>query len=345
MTFCSSSLLSFLGEVRVQSRVLERDRGLRCEHGQELHARGRERRGHVAVLEVEHTQEAPLMDHRQRQQRQHPVRDEVWVAGEARLRGHVAHHHGLARARHVLDDGRRDLAALGERLGQACLDAGVGDRQPRDERERFPATEHQGAALRACVLEHQLHQPAHHALRVELAREGLGRAHRGLHVERCAAGAERGRGRRGRAIGGLYGDRRREQGGVLRFQMDHHGQRAPARVGVAGLVQIQGADAAPARFQVELGAELGREGLDVQEALLAGDRDGLVVPGHGLVAVALHPGVLGFEEALVVQEVLGAPLGEVSEAREAMLDVLAQPRELLTVCRLVPALCGGEGEP
>src|SRR5690349_212258 len=96
---------------------------------------------------------------------------------------------------------------------------------------------------------------------------------------------------------------------------------------------------------MELGRELGSEGFDMEKALLSRQIDRFVVLGRGLVGLALHASVLGLEEAQLVQEVVRAPFGEIPEPRKAVLDVLTEPRLLLLIRGLLPALRRREREP
>ncbi len=186
--------------------------------------------------------------------------------------------------------------------------------------ERVPFAEHEGAALRPGVLQEQLHQPADDAPRGALARERLRRAHRGVHVELRAHGGVRRRrgGHEGRALGLVRV--RPPRGRVARAQVGDHGEGAPAGMRIQRLVQVHRPEVALAGLQAQLGRELRRQGLDVQKAVLAGELDGLVVPGHRLVDPAADAGLLGLHDAQLVQEVRRATLREIPQSREAVVE-------------------------
>ncbi len=99
------------------------------------------------------------------------------------------------------------------------------------------------------------------------------------------------------------------------------GQGAPAAVGVIGVLEVHAGDLLASEPGVEAGRALARQGLVIDERVLAGAGDGCVIAGHGLGQLSVNARALGHDQGVLVAEVLGGVLGPAVERRLHGLDL------------------------
>ena len=176
-----------LCHLREQPGVLDGDGRVRREDLDDLEPLGRERSRRQVVLQVEHPDQAPLVQHRRAQHRPRLGRLDVGIARVLAVAAGVLEHDAFAGAPNVVDHPLRQLPELGQPRGAVQLDARCCRRAVRLHPRFAVALEHERPLLGAGVLQRELEQRAEQTLELDLSRDGP----RCLHDARQVQGRRR----------------------------------------------------------------------------------------------------------------------------------------------------------